>query len=114
MPDWHSDSMLSSMQPILGYPQNAVLNLGRKRPWQLHTKASVFAEPFMWRFPASRKQWDIAIADHADPGRLVRLMHSPFGSPAPCGSPRVRNILPCSKRQKSVSGNSAETAAAIL
>src|SRR5579863_6305526 len=32
-----------------------------------HTKASAFAEPFMWKFPANRKQWDIAIADHADP-----------------------------------------------
>ena len=35
----------------------------------------------MWRFPANRKQWDIAIADHADPGRVVQSMLSPFGSP---------------------------------
>ena len=54
MPDGYSDSILL-FTLILGYLQNVVLNLRRKRQWQQRTKASVFAEPFMWRFPASQK-----------------------------------------------------------
>src|SRR5580704_17531260 len=50
-----------------------------------HTKASAFAEPFMWKFPANRKQWDIAIADHAGRGRVARSTLSPCGSPTLCG-----------------------------
>ena|SRR3974390_94660 len=99
---------------ILGYLENVASKLGRKRQWRQHIKASAFAEPFMWRFPASRTQWDIAIADHADPGRVAPSMHLPFGNPPPCGSPRVRNILPRSKKLKSVSGNIAGNAVVIL
>jgi len=43
-----------------------------------HTKASVFAEPFMWKFRANRKQWDIAIANHAGLGQLPRSLLSPL------------------------------------
>jgi hypothetical protein len=87
---------------------------GRKRQWWQHTKANVFAEPFMSRFPAGQRQWDIATADHADPGRVARLMLSLFGSLTPCASLRVRNTLPCSKRQKLANGNTVRNAVAIL
>src|SRR5215510_2488400 len=86
---------------------------GEEATWRQHTKASVFAEPFMWKFRANRKQWDIAIANHAGPGRLPRSLLSPFGSPPPCGSLRVRNMLRRSKRPDSVNGNIAGDAAAI-
>jgi hypothetical protein len=36
----------------------------------------------MWKFRANRKQWDIAIANHAGPGQLPRSMLSPFGAGA--------------------------------
>jgi hypothetical protein len=104
--------MLSFML-ILGYLENVVSDLRRKQQWRQHTKASVFAEPFMWKFRANRKQWDIAIANHADPGQLPRSMLSPFGSLTPCGLVRVRNMLPRSKRQNSVSANTAGNAVAI-
>jgi len=68
----------------------------------------------MWKFRASRKLWDIAIADHADRGQVVRSMPSLFGSPIPCGSLRVLSMLQCSKKQKSVSGNTAGNAVAML
>jgi hypothetical protein len=56
----------------------------RKRQWRQRTKASVFAEPCMWRFSASQKQWDTAIADHADPGRVGQSMLLRFGRPTSC------------------------------
>jgi hypothetical protein len=34
----------------------------------------------MWKFLVNRTLWDIAIADHADPGRVARSMLLPFGS----------------------------------
>jgi hypothetical protein len=114
VPVGYARSLLFSFVLILGYLTNVVSNVGRKPQWRLHTKASVFAELFTWRYPASRKQWDIAIADHADRGRVVLSMLLPFGSLKPCGSLRGRNMLPCSKRRKSVSGNTAGNAAAIL
>src|SRR4051794_84693 len=43
----------------------------------------VFAERSSCRFRASRKQWAIAIAARADPGRVDRSMRSAFGSPKP-------------------------------
>ncbi len=58
----------------------------------------------MWKFRANRKQWDIAIANHADRGQLARSMLSPFGSPTPCGLLRVRTTL--LQKTNSVSGNS--------
>src|SRR4029453_14056248 len=93
---------------------NVVSDLRRKQQWRQHTKVSVFAEPFMWKFRANRKQWDIAIANHAGHGRVVLSTLSPFGSPTPYGSLRVLNMLPCSKRQNLVSGNTAGNAVAIL
>src|SRR6478752_3375959 len=71
----------------------------RRQQWRQHTKASVSAEPFMWKCRANRKQWDIATANHAGPGQLPRSMLSPFGNPTPCGLLRVRNMLPRSKDQ---------------
>ena len=68
----------------------------------------------MWKFLASRKRWDIAIVGHADPGRVVLSMLSLFGNPTPCRSRRVPNMLPCSKRQKSVSDNIVGNAVVIL
>src|SRR4249920_2416769 len=88
-------------------------DLRRKQQWRQHTKASVFAEPFMWKFRANRKQWDIAIANHAGPGQLPRSLLSPFGSPTPCGLLQVRNMSPCSKKPNSVNGNTARNAVAI-
>src|SRR5262249_28203163 len=85
----------------------------RGEQWRQHTKASVFAERFMWKFRANRKQWDIAIANHADPGQLPRSMLSLFGSPTPCGLLQVRNTLPRFKRPNSVNGNTARNAVAI-
>ena len=38
-----------------------------------YTKAECFCGPFTWRY-LSRKQWDIAIAGHADRGRVVLSM----------------------------------------
>ena len=68
----------------------------------------------MWRFWGNRKPWDTAIADHADLGRAVRSMLSHFGSQMQYGSLRVTSMLVCSKRQKSVSGNTAKNAVVIL
>jgi hypothetical protein len=42
-------------------------------------------ELFVWRYPASRKQWDFVITDHADLGRLTRSMLLAFESPKPLG-----------------------------
>jgi hypothetical protein len=67
----------------------------------------------MWKFRANRKQWDIVIANNAGPGQLPRSMLSPFGSPAPCGLLRERNMLPRSQRPNSVNGNTARNAVAI-
>ena len=76
-------------------------------------KGECFCGTFTWRRPASRKLWVIVIADRAGPGRAARSMPSRFGGPAPCGSLRARNMLPCSRRQNSVSAgvhvNYAET-----
>ena len=56
----------------------------RKRQWRQRTKASVFAEPCMWRFSASQKQWVTAIADHTGPGRVGQSMLLRFGRPTSC------------------------------
>src|ERR1700693_4097386 len=106
-PDAYSGCMLS-----FRYLENVVQTWGRQ--WRQHTKASVSAERSKWGSPASLKRWDIAIADHADPGRAAQSMLSPCGSPMPCGSLLVRKMLPCFKKQKSVNGNTARSAAVIL
>src|SRR5262245_58107294 len=80
------------------FRKGQVSDVGRKQQWRQHTKASVFAERFMWKFRANRKQWDIAIANHAGRGQLPRSMLSLFGSPTPCGLLQVRNMLPRFKR----------------
>jgi hypothetical protein len=105
--------LLFTFTLIRGYLAKAVSNVGRKQQWRQHTKASVFAERFMWKLRANRKQWDIAIANHAGRGQLPRSMLSLFGSPTPCGLLQVRNTLPRFKRPNSVNGNTARNAVAI-
>ena len=39
----------------------------------------------MWKFRANRKQWDIAIANHAGPGRVLRLLLSSRRRAGYCG-----------------------------
>src|ERR1700693_1474890 len=91
----HSRFSESAICSLTDTPQHAIVPAACRikgigeRQWRQHTEASVFAGPFISRLPASRKQWDIAIADHADPGRVARSMLSPFGSPTPCESLRV-------------------------
>jgi hypothetical protein len=76
-------------------------------------KGECFCGAVHVEFRANRKQWDIAIANHAGPGQVLRLLLSPFGNPTPCGLLRVRNMLPRSKRPNSVNGNTARNVVAI-
>jgi len=69
---------MSALVLAVGDTHNLPAGNKEKATWRQHTRASVFAERFMWTFRANQKQWDIAIANHAGPGQLLRSLLSPL------------------------------------